>query len=203
MARMIACAARGAVRVRFLIDGVARFSSRAPGSRACTPPAWKRPYSVRCWRARLRDRAICATTANGWWRTAGSCGRAAATLRRNISAETAASPPWLDLSFDLQGPVAASVAANSRPIGPPRAATRRASPAWSPAGPCKPTRGLAWPTAARSSCRAGPTRSEDTVHALLIDACFHATHRILAVTPYFVPDASLGERPCASPRGAA
>jgi cardiolipin synthase len=32
---------------------------------------------------------------------------------------------------------------------------------------------------------------EDTVHALLIDACFQATERMLAVTPYFVPDVSL------------
>jgi cardiolipin synthase len=29
------------------------------------------------------------------------------------------------------------------------------------------------------------------VHALLIDACFHVRERMLAVTPYFVPDASL------------
>jgi cardiolipin synthase len=29
------------------------------------------------------------------------------------------------------------------------------------------------------------------VHALLIDACFHVRERILAVTPYFVPDAGL------------
>ncbi len=34
-------------------------------------------------------------------------------------------------------------------------------------------------------------RLEDTVHALLIDACFQATHRMIAVTPYFVPDVSL------------
>jgi cardiolipin synthase A/B len=45
-------------------------------------------------------------------------------------------------------------------------------------------------------CRAqflpsGPDQAEDTVHALLIDACFHARERILAVTPYFVPDAAL------------
>jgi cardiolipin synthase len=29
------------------------------------------------------------------------------------------------------------------------------------------------------------------VHALLIDACFHVRERVLAVTPYFVPDAAL------------
>jgi cardiolipin synthase len=32
---------------------------------------------------------------------------------------------------------------------------------------------------------------EDTVHALLIDACFQAIERMLVVTPYFVPDVSL------------
>jgi cardiolipin synthase len=37
----------------------------------------------------------------------------------------------------------------------------------------------------------GPDQTEDTVHALLIDACFQASQRMLAVTPYFVPDASL------------
>jgi cardiolipin synthase len=37
----------------------------------------------------------------------------------------------------------------------------------------------------------GPDQTEDTVHALLIDACFHARQRMLAVSPYFVPDVSL------------
>ena len=37
----------------------------------------------------------------------------------------------------------------------------------------------------------GPDQTEDTVHALLIDGCFQAQERIMAVTPYFVPDASL------------
>ena len=41
----------------------------------------------------------------------------------------------------------------------------------------------------------GPDQTEDTVHALLIDGCFHAQERIVAVTPYFVPDAS-PRRPC-------
>ena len=37
----------------------------------------------------------------------------------------------------------------------------------------------------------GPDQAEDTVQALLIDACFQVRHRLLAVTPYFVPDTSL------------
>ena len=37
----------------------------------------------------------------------------------------------------------------------------------------------------------GPDQTEDTVHALLTDACFRAERRVLAVTPYFVPDSAL------------
>ena len=37
----------------------------------------------------------------------------------------------------------------------------------------------------------GPDQSEDTAHALLLGACFQAKRRILAITPYFVPDDGL------------
>ncbi|RYG11264.1 MAG: phospholipase, partial [Burkholderiales bacterium] len=37
----------------------------------------------------------------------------------------------------------------------------------------------------------GPDQLEDTAHALLLDACFRAERRILAITPYFLPDDSL------------
>jgi cardiolipin synthase len=37
----------------------------------------------------------------------------------------------------------------------------------------------------------GPDQVEDTAHSLLVDACFRAERRLLAVTPYFLPDASL------------
>jgi len=37
----------------------------------------------------------------------------------------------------------------------------------------------------------GPDQVEDTVHALLVDACYRAERRLFAVTPYFVPDESL------------
>ena len=104
---------------------------------------------------------------------------------RNLAAEyfcgTPGSPPWTDLSFDLDGPVAASaanqfevdwVAAGGKPAG-------RASASSQDEG----SRAQFLPS--------GPDQTEDTVRALLIDACFHATERMLAVTPYFVPDSSL------------
>jgi cardiolipin synthase A/B len=110
---------------------------------------------------------------------------------RNIAAEyfigLDGAKPWRDLSFDLQGPVAAAaeaqfeadwVAAGGKPAAGAAAAGVAASAPQSTGG-----RAQFLPS--------GPDQAEDTVHALLIDACFHARERMLAVTPYFVPDASL------------
>jgi len=118
---------------------------------------------------------------------------------RNLAAEyfvgAKGVKPWRDLSFDLQGPVAAAaaaqfeadwVAAGGRP-GVAAAVTAAGADARG---------GTAGAEAPQSAGRAqflpsGPDQAEDTVHALLIDACFHARERMLAVTPYFVPDNSL------------
>jgi cardiolipin synthase len=110
---------------------------------------------------------------------------------RNIAAEyfmgLEGAKPWRDLTFDLQGPVAAAaasqfeadwVAAGGRPAV--RIATANDLMAGSD------TMG-----GRAQFLPSGPDQAEDTVHALLIDACFHVRERILAVTPYFVPDASL------------
>jgi cardiolipin synthase len=124
---------------------------------------------------------------------------------RNLAAEyftgLKGAPPWRDLSFDLQGPVAAAaayqfeadwVAAGGRP------AARAAAPAAVTPGvtPDVATPPVAAPVPQLAGGRAqflpsGPDQAEDTVHALLIDACFHVRERLLAVTPYFVPDVSL------------
>jgi len=110
---------------------------------------------------------------------------------RNLAAEyftgLKGAPPWRDLSFDLQGPVAAAaayqfeadwVAAGGRP------AARAAASGVTTSAP-QPAGGRA------QFLPSGPDQAEDTVHALLIDACFHVRERLLAVTPYFVPDVSL------------
>jgi cardiolipin synthase len=107
---------------------------------------------------------------------------------RNLAAEyfagTADAAPWIDLSFNLEGTVAAAAAAQFdedwqaafgevvpvRPFGPVPVITNGTLAQFLPSGPDQP---------------------EDTAHALLIDACFRARRRLLAVTPYFVPDDSL------------
>ncbi len=110
---------------------------------------------------------------------------------RNLAAEyfdgAAGARPWRDLTFDLQGPVAGAAAAQFEFD-------------WVAAGG-KPASAAVTATLPRSASGAnlseaqflpsGPDQPEDTVHALLIDACFQSSDRMLAVTPYFVPDASL------------
>jgi cardiolipin synthase len=174
--------ARAGVRVRFLIDGVGALSvprrcfrqlHRGGVETAVFCPLLARKTSgPRNWRNHRKW--VIADEQTLW---AGG---------RNLADEyflgSPGKPPWLDLTFDLKGEVAAAVslqfeadwiASNGAPAQPaaPRPALRGEGRA--------------------QFLPSGPDQSEDTVHALLIDACFHAERRILAATPYFVPDVSL------------
>ncbi|SEA46799.1 phospholipase D-like domain-containing protein [Variovorax sp. YR216] len=86
--------------------------------------------------------------------------------------------PWRDLSFDLQGSVAA-------------AAARQFDHDWSSVRDHKPREVAAGDVHVEGEFAqllpSGPDQTEDTAQALLIDACFRAEHRVLAITPYFVP----------------
>jgi cardiolipin synthase A/B len=119
---------------------------------------------------------------------------------RNLAAEyfigRNGAPAWRDLSFDLDGPVANAaarqfeadwVAAGGKPAaGVPAAAVAAAGV------PAAPAATAPDPAIGRAQfLPSGPDQAEDTVQALLIDACFRARQRIIAVTPYFVPDAGL------------
>ncbi len=114
---------------------------------------------------------------------------------RNLAAEyftgKNGAPPWRDLSFDLHGPVAHAAASQFEADwvaagGKPAAAVAAAAVA-AAADTSAPD-----PVLGRAQfLPSGPDQTEDTVQALLIDACFRAHRRIIAVTPYFVPDAAL------------
>jgi cardiolipin synthase len=114
---------------------------------------------------------------------------------RNLAAEyfigRNGAPAWRDLSFDLDGPVANAaarqfeadwVAAGGNPAAGVPAVAVPAAPAATAPDPA---------TGRAQFLPSGPDQTEDTVQALLIDACFRARQRIIAVTPYFVPDAGL------------
>ncbi len=181
MQSLMAAARRG-VRVRFLIDGVgalqlprARLRElRAAGVETAifSPLLARKTPGPR----NLRNHRKWAV-ADGSRLWAGG---------RNLASEyfmgENGKPPWLDLSFRLDGPAAASAA-------------QQFEADWAAAGgaPAEAIAVAALPGAEGLSqfLPSGPDQLEDTVHALLIDACFQATHRMLAVTPYFVPDVSL------------
>lgn len=105
---------------------------------------------------------------------------------RNLAAEyfegQPGQPAWTDLSFDIEGPVASAAAWqferdwSAVRQSPPRTVV----PATAFAG-----------GAPAQFLPSGPDQAEDTAHALLIDACYRASHRVLAVTPYFIPDDAL------------
>ena len=178
---MIGCVERG-VRVRLLVDGVGalqlprtvlRTLNEAGVETAIFSPLLARktqgPRNLR----NHRKWAV-ADGARLW---AGG---------RNLAAEyfigVGSKPPWADLSFELAGPAAAAAAVQFEAD-------------WAAAGG-KPGAAIALPERHYADSRtqflpSGPDQMEDTVHALLIDACFQSTERILAVTPYFVPDVSL------------
>lgn len=102
-------------------------------------------------------------------------------------------PAWRDMSFDVEGPLAALAQAQFRADW--RAATGRVRftrhlppPRQALAGP--PGGALAqW-------VPSGPDQPDDTVYALLLTAAFHAQRRIVAITPYFVPDEALLDAWC-------
>lgn len=103
---------------------------------------------------------------------------------RNFAAEyflgTHESEPWVDLTFDLEGETAVD-AAHQFEVDWLVAQGRT---------PLPMTRGveLAPPGPLTQYLPSGPDQVEDTLRALLIEGCYRADRRILAITPYFVPD---------------
>jgi len=94
-----------------------------------------------------------------------------------------AGPPWVDLSFDVRGPLAGQAsllfARDWRQTGGAPLAIAAAAGA-EPAG-----------SVPAQLVASGPDFADENVYALLLAGAFQARERILAVTPYFVPDDAL------------
>lgn len=94
-------------------------------------------------------------------------------------------PAWIDLSFELRGAITWQAQAQFNKDWAfakrePQGVTPQPAPAASGAG-----------SATAQLVPSGPDQAEDTVYTLLISSCFSAQKRIMAVSPYFVPDATL------------
>jgi cardiolipin synthase len=175
--------ARDGVRVRLLLDGIGawlggRFDTRALQAAGVDVVTFVPPFrAILRGRANLRNhRKMVVADGERLW-----CGG------RNFAVpyfET-----WRDLTFDLGGPVVARAAAQfevdwayatRRPAAP--------APAWSgtQAGDLDMPR---LPLA--QLVPSGPEQADDTVQTLVVSGAFQAERRILAVTPYFIPDQTL------------
>jgi len=186
IAQLLARRARDGVRVRLMIDGVGRYLGGSPNLRPLRAAGVEVALFVRPWSSPLRGRVNLrnhrkVAIADGAWLWTGG---------RNLAAEYFVGRttlgrrerPWTDLSFDLHGPLAVQ-------------AREQFERDWAVAAGQPPprVRRLPLPVAADREPLAqllpsGPDQADDTLHQLLVDACFNAQRRILAATPYFVPD---------------
>ena len=188
IAAALCAKAEQGVRVRLLIDGIGAWlggkldiaALRRSGVEVVkfVPPF----RSILRGRANLRNhRKMLVADAMRLW-----CGG------RNFAAEYFEGDPgreggevWHDLSFDLRGEIALRAcdlfekdwAYAKRVVEEETCVVSHAvAPLAEPLAQLVPS---------------GPEQIDDTVQALLLSGCFMAKRRILAVTPYFIPDATL------------
>jgi cardiolipin synthase len=187
--RLMARAKQG-LKIRLLLDGVGIYMGGWPDIKALKQAGVKVELFVSPYKSALKGRMnlrnhrkLVVVDAQWLW-----CGG------RNIAAPyfvgdpgaSSHTKPWIDLSFDLRGALAAQ-------------AQQRFDLDWAFATGQKPvqrTQNENIEPASRDQHRgrmvpSGPDQSDDTIYTLLVSSCFTARHRILAVTPYFVPDPPL------------
>jgi len=183
--------AQAGVKVRLLIDGIGFYLGGHPNLKRLSAAGVQVAMFVSPFSSPLRGRTnlrnhrkmVVADSERLW------CGG------RNLAAEyfegdaqsLPKKPVWIDLTFDLRGELAQQ--AQERFNRDWAFATQgTASPA---SAPHAPTSTKATATQIARLVPSGPDQAEDTVYALLVSGCFTAQTRILAVTPYFVPDQTL------------
>jgi cardiolipin synthase A/B len=187
LCELLARRAREGIAVRLLLDGAGRYlggvaplhALRAAGVqvRLFGPPSSWLLFGG----ANLRNhRKYVIVDGDAAW--AGGRNLAAEYFVPVASALHRSAPAWTDLTFELRGEVAAHA---RRQFEQDWAAAARTAPP-EPATQAERATGDGGRLAQFLPC--GPDQSDDTVYALLVDACFNARRRIVALTPYFVPD---------------
>ncbi len=202
IAELLKQRARAGVKVRLMIDGIGIYLGGYPDLKGFARagievvrfvPPFRSPKRGRT-NLRNHRKMVIADGTHLW------CGgrNLAAEYFEGDSRPILGSKPWIDLSFDLSGDIAGQVLAQFEadwafategPVAeaPVSAGTEPADPVSGP---------LAQLVAS------GPDKPDDTLLTLLISSCFTSQRRILAVTPYFVPDnALLGALSLAARRG--
>jgi cardiolipin synthase len=174
--------ARAGVAVCVLLEPLARLSStpaqlerlRAAGVQVRWANAGRRDWINTRLNLRYHRKMVLCDDASLW------CGG------RNLADEyfthDGADPPWVDLSFDVRGPLAVQ-------------ASLLFDRDWRQSGGAAlsftPVANDDTGGAPAQLVASGPDFADENVYALLLSGAFQARERILAVTPYFVPDDAL------------
>jgi Phosphatidylserine/phosphatidylglycerophosphate/cardiolipin synthases and related enzymes len=171
--------ARAGVRVRLLLDGIGSLWLARAALRRLRAGGVQTLWFIPVLHRPLRGR----TNLRNHRKLAIADGTRAWSGGRNVGDEYfAADSVWIDLSFDLAGPVVADL-------------VQVFEADWAFAS--KQKAGIVASVPALAGAQtvqlipAGPTMARDTLHELLLTACYGAQRRIWIATPYFVPDDGL------------
>ena len=185
--------AREGIQVRLMIDGIGIYLGGRPNLKRLSAAGVQVALFVSPLRSALRGRTNLRNhrkmvLIDGQWLWCGGRNLAAEYFEGDPAASVK-KPPWIDLSFDLVGVLAAQ-------------AQERFDHDWRFALTGKPAKVVVHAHntpeggsgGALNTARlvpSGPDQADDTIYTLLVSGCFNARQRILMVTPYFVPDATL------------
>jgi cardiolipin synthase A/B len=188
--QLLARRAAQGVKVRLLVDGVGLYVGGWPSLKALTRAGAEVALFVPPWassipgRINLRNhRKVVIADGKRLWM--GGRNLACEYFAGEAEHTGESATPWIDLTFDAGGGIAGDAQAQFQAdwdFARHQLPTVNAGAPQNRAGAGAKTAQL---------IPSGPDQSEDTLQALLVDACFSAQHRILAVTPYFVPDPTL------------
>lgn len=181
--------ARQGVRVRLMVDGIGVYLGGRHMLRPLQAAGIEVVRFVSPWRSRQPGR----TNLRNHRKLVIADGQRMWLGGRNIAAEYFGTSSganhhahaWTDLSFELDGAVTRQAQQQFQHDW----AFATQKPASLPATAAPSSGASANPTV--QLIPSGPDQSEDTFYTLLISGCFAARTRILAVSPYFVPDPTL------------
>ena len=181
--------ARDGIRVRLLVDGVGAYLGGHADFKSLSAEGIQVALFVPPLRSSLRGRTNLRNhrkmvIADSEWLWCG--GRNLATeYFEGDATSTPRSPPWVDLSFDLHGAMALQ-------------AQQQFEQDWAFATqgallelPPPISQGFSPGPAIGQLIASGPDQMDDTLYTLLVSGFFMSRKRIIAVTPYFVPDPTL------------
>lgn len=183
IAAALARSARRGVRVRLLVDAIGGMRSSRPTLRALRRDG----VATRWFMPVLRNPARGRTNLRNHRKLVAVDGVSLWSGGRNLAAEYFAEREtgWVDLGFVVHGPIA--VRAHDLFESDWTAAGGRVRER-KPPGAIPPD---AVGTLAAQLVPSGPDHADDTLYALLLACAWRANTRIVAVTPYFVPDDAL------------